>query len=84
MESSAASFTHLLYSLLTPGHVAVSILFCVATQWAYQIVYNSFFHPLAKFPGPFWGGVTRLWIAYHDWVGQETKVCEKLLAQYGT
>ena len=83
MESTVASFTYILYSFLTPRNVAVSVLLYVVTQFVYQILYNSFFHPLAKFPGPFWGGVTRLWIAYHDWMGQEPKVCGNLLAQYG-
>ncbi|KAI1081594.1 flavonoid 3',5'-hydroxylase [Whalleya microplaca] len=31
-----------------------------------QIVYYRIYHPLAKFPGPFWGSVTRLWITYHN------------------
>ena len=83
MESLVASRTKYLYSSLTPGNVAFFVLLYVVTQWAYQIVHNLFFHPLAKFPGPFWGRVTRLWIAYYDWMGLEPRVCGNLLAQYG-
>ena len=27
-------------------------------------VYNRHFHPLSKFPGPFWGSVTDLYLVY--------------------
>lgn len=31
------------------------------------IIYLRYFHPLAKYPGPFWASVTNFWKAYHYW-----------------
>ncbi|KAK7991729.1 cytochrome P450 oxidoreductase [Apiospora saccharicola] len=49
----------------------------------YQIVYNHFFHPLAKFPGPFWAGVTRLWLTYHNVKTDEPQVVQALHKKHG-
>ena len=56
----------------------------VLAQWIKQIIYNHYFHPLAKFPGPFWAGVTRFWLAYHNWQGTEYKIMYDLHQKYGT
>lgn len=37
-----------------------------------RIVYNVFFHPLRKFPGPFMAGATSLWRTYKEVVKKET------------
>ncbi len=83
MESSASNFVQSASSYLTFGNIALSIFIYVALQCIYQAVYYHYFHPLAKFPGPFWAGVTRLYIAYYDWTGQEPKKCMELVKQYG-
>ena len=31
----------------------------------FQNVYNRYFHPLSKFPGPFWASQTDVWKTYH-------------------
>lgn len=49
----------------------------------HQIVYYHFFHPLSKFPGPFWGGVTRLWLTYHNVKGDEPAVVRTLHRKHG-
>ncbi|KAI1343777.1 cytochrome P450 [Xylariaceae sp. FL0016] len=59
--------------------VASYILFIAVKQ----IVYYRFFHPLAKFPGPFWGSVTRLWLAYHNFMADECEVVKELHDKYG-
>src|SRR5699024_8773824 len=55
----------------------------VACTLVYQVVHYHFFHPLAKFPGPFWGGVTRLWLAYHNLIGDELATFGRLHEEYG-
>jgi hypothetical protein len=57
-SGSSAAFTFLSFRnlvLATFGYFVARVV--------YQIVYYRYFHPLSKFPGPFWGSVTRLWIA---------------------
>ena len=84
MESSTSTSVQLAYSILTIRNIVLSILLYVALQCSYQVVYYRFFHPLAKFPGPFWAGVTRLWIAYPDLTGQERpKECQELHKRFG-
>jgi hypothetical protein len=51
--------------------------------FAYQIVYYRFFHPLSKFPGPFWASVTRLWTAYHSLNEDESSVLYEAHQKYG-
>ncbi|KAJ9663462.1 hypothetical protein H2201_005670 [Coniosporium apollinis] len=50
-----------------------------------QAVYNIFFHPLARFPGPRAAAATKLWKAYIECIKQESfcHKLEKLHAQYG-
>ncbi|KAK8098019.1 flavonoid 3'-5'-hydroxylase [Apiospora kogelbergensis] len=55
----------------------------VLSKVVYQIVYNHFFHPLAKFPGPFWAGVTRLWLTYHNVKADECQVVQALHKKHG-
>lgn len=55
----------------------------LAAQFLYQVVYYRFFHPLASFPGPFWGSVTRLWITWHNIKGDEPWVFRALHEKYG-
>lgn len=52
-------------------------------QFVYQVIYYRFFHPLSKFPGPFWGSVTRLWIAWHNIKGDEPWTFRALHKKYG-
>jgi len=50
-----------------------------------QAVYNVFFHPLARFPGPRAAAATKLWKAYIECIKQESfcHKLEKVHAQYG-
>ncbi|OIW26674.1 cytochrome P450 [Coniochaeta ligniaria NRRL 30616] len=47
------------------------------------LTYRLYFAPLSKFPGPKWTAATRLWIMYHEFMGQRTVVLDKLHAKYG-
>ncbi|KAL3477735.1 cytochrome P450 [Aspergillus californicus] len=53
------------------------------TYWALWTFYTRWFHPLSKFPGPFWGSVTRVWTVLHMLPGDAEKTQLKLHAKYG-
>ena len=55
----------------------------IITYWAVWIVYARWFHPLAKFPGPFWASITRVWTLLHVLPGDAEKRQMKLHAKYG-
>ncbi|KAH6886175.1 flavonoid 3',5'-hydroxylase [Thelonectria olida] len=65
------------------GTIVLAVVGSALLSILYQIVYYRFFHPLAHFPGPFWGSVTRLWITYHNVRGRENDVCEELHKKFG-
>ena len=58
---------HALFSLTALCFLA---FICIAT-------YNRYFHPLHKFPGPFWGSITDF---YNTYLFSTRKVHLKLLA----
>ncbi|TQN67585.1 Cytochrome P450 monooxygenase gsfF [Colletotrichum shisoi] len=70
-------------AILTVGNLVLLSVAYVAWKVLYQIIYYRFFHPLAKFPGPFWGSVTRLWITYHNIKEDECQVNRELHRKYG-
>ena len=73
-----------LLAQITIERVGLAFLSCVVAAIGWQIVYNHFFHPLAKFPGPFWAGVTRLWSAWHHVRETETPLLYELVKKHGT
>jgi hypothetical protein len=46
-------------------------------------VYNIYFHPLARVPGPKIAAFTSLWLAYHTYIGNECTVVFQLHRKYG-
>lgn len=72
-----------LYSKVTFGNVLLAFVAFISFRVVRQIVYYRFFHPLSKFPGPFWASVTRLWVAYHNIKGDEPYVEHELHKKYG-
>lgn len=77
MEGSSA------LSLITPGKIVLLVLGYYVLRFLWQIIYYRLFHPLSKFPGPFWASVTRLWIAYYNLRGDEYRVVYGLHKKYG-
>ena len=47
------------------------------------VIYQRYFHPLAKFPGPFWASISPLWRAYHLVVGDTPVLLVQLHNKYG-
>ncbi|KAJ5818475.1 Cytochrome P450 E-class group I [Penicillium riverlandense] len=54
-----------------------------AVYWVGWIIYTRFFHPLARFPGPFWASVSRAWIVRSVSGGNPHGIQRELHAQYG-
>ncbi|GAB1193438.1 hypothetical protein APSETT444_002654 [Aspergillus pseudonomiae] len=63
--------------------LAQGTLVGIVTYWAVWIIYTRWFHPLAKFPGPFWASITRVWTLLHVLPGNAEKRQMKLHAKYG-
>ncbi|KAL5003665.1 cytochrome P450 [Aspergillus recurvatus] len=53
------------------------------TYWTVWIIYARWFHPLAKFPGPFGASVSRIWTVLHVLPGDAEKAQRKLHEKYG-
>ncbi|KAL1610164.1 hypothetical protein SLS60_001829 [Paraconiothyrium brasiliense] len=72
-----------LFASLTPLNILLFAISLPVLSFTYQIIYYRFFHPLCNFPGPFWASVTRLWIAYHNILGDECELELALHKRYG-
>ncbi|KAI3325968.1 cytochrome P450 [Xylariaceae sp. AK1471] len=46
-------------------------------------IYNVFFHPLAKYPGPRLASISDIWTAYHYSSGKWPWVIERTIKEYG-
>jgi hypothetical protein len=67
-------------ALLLPAALATIIAYAV-----YTVVYNVYFHPLAKFPGPPMARITIYWKAYVECIANRS-FCHELIelhARYG-
>lgn len=71
-------------TLLSVGNLCLLGAAYVVGSILYQVLHYRFFHPLSKFPGNFWGSVTRLWITYHNVQEDECATFQKLHEQHGT
>lgn len=70
------------WQLITQIGYAV-IAAAVVLQALKQLIYYPFLHPLAKFPGPYWASVSRLWIAKEFYNGTEIETVKKLHEKHG-
>ncbi|KAM7215487.1 Isotrichodermin C-15 hydroxylase [Rhypophila decipiens] len=70
-----ASFTLSQWLLAASGILLVRTL--------YKYIYNAFFHPLAKYPGPKLGSFSNIWEAYHLASGRWPWDIEAVLNKYG-
>lgn len=68
---------------LTPLMMIVSILSDLFWFITYRYLYNTYFHLLYKFPGPFWGRMKRLWLTYHNIRSTKVAAEYKLHKRYG-
>jgi len=68
----------LIWSARTLLFVAVFLVFFIG-----YIVYQRYFHPLARFPGPFLGSVTNFLKVYHLYTGNMPQIMLDLHQKYG-
>jgi hypothetical protein len=73
--------------LLLPFQMAISITAVGLLFYPLvRIIYNAYFHPLSRFPGPRGAACTRLWLAYME-VGRGVSLSTlraELHQRYGT
>ncbi|QRV87788.1 cytochrome P450 family protein [Ceratobasidium sp. AG-Ba] len=62
---------------------AACILIAWSTIWVVMRVYNLYFHPLKRIPGPALPAATSLWIRWQRWQGKLSFTADDLLAVYG-
>ncbi|KAI8623597.1 cytochrome P450 [Xylariaceae sp. FL1651] len=53
------------------------------TRAIFISIYNVFFHPLAKYPGPRLAVISDIWLAYHYTSGKWPWVVERAIRDYG-
>ncbi|KAI1846314.1 hypothetical protein JX266_007519 [Neoarthrinium moseri] len=58
-------------------------LLAVAFYVSYRYIYNVYFHPASRFPGPRLAAVSNLWYAYHWATGQYPWAVMEALKKYG-
>ncbi|KAI0454857.1 cytochrome protein [Xylaria acuta] len=62
---------------------AITALFLSVAWVLAKAVYNLYFHPLAKLPGPFWGRVSLFWRFWHTMSGRSHRAIERQHKKYG-
>ncbi|KAK5952528.1 hypothetical protein OHC33_006573 [Knufia fluminis] len=55
----------------------------VVAYFALLVLYNLYFHSLAKYPGPFWARTTLLWRFWHSMSGHPHRAIEDCHRKYG-
>lgn len=59
------------------------LIYILALSFSVIIYRISLFHPLAKYPGPFFARVSRLWWAHASLDGRQHKLMQQLHDKYG-
>ncbi|KAL2822160.1 cytochrome P450 [Aspergillus cavernicola] len=72
-----------LYEGVNTPLLAQATLLAFLTYYFIWILYTRWFHPLSKFPGPFWASVSRVWTVLHVLPGDAEKTQRVLHARYG-
>ncbi|KAI0532407.1 cytochrome P450 [Xylaria digitata] len=68
---------------LTLRNTIVIVVGLMLTFQIFDVIYNVYFHPLARFPGPFWARASLLWRFYHTMSGRAHRVIQAQHRIYG-
>ncbi|KAJ5721031.1 P450 monooxygenase [Penicillium malachiteum] len=71
------------FKVVTITNILLLTIAFAMLQFLYQIIYYKLFHPLKRYPGPFWASVTRLWQAWHFFQGSELDAQWQAVKKYG-
>lgn len=66
------------------AHKPVSVILVALIALTYGITYRIFFHPLSRFPGPFFGKFTDFYSFYGVYKQSRTKLQYEFLQKYGS
>ncbi|RAL68205.1 hypothetical protein DID88_008909 [Monilinia fructigena] len=64
-------------------HLSLYVVVISVSFVAYKVMYNLYFHPLAKFPGPKLAAITDGWMSYYSISGDWHKILIQLHDRYG-
>jgi hypothetical protein len=69
----------------SPFQAISTFLICIIVNILWRVIYNLYFHPLSKFPGPKIAAITPLYEYYFDLFkhGMYIWEIEKMHAKYG-
>lgn len=84
LDNKNSSVLEVVVQLTTPLNVAIALPALLLTYLVTNAIYDVYFHPLAKFPGPFLAKITRLWITWQCYKAREPYVLQELSKKYGT
>ncbi|KAI0469974.1 cytochrome P450 [Xylariaceae sp. FL0804] len=65
------------------GNLVVFCLGAITVYASFRCIYNTYFHPAARFPGPRLAAVSNVWYAYHWLTGKYPWALVKAFDQYG-
>jgi len=70
---------------LSKSAIVAAFVTVFISYWVYNAIYNLYFHPLAKFPGPRWAAASYLAEFYYDVLqgGQYFKKVIEMHEEYG-
>ncbi|KZL87489.1 cytochrome p450 [Colletotrichum incanum] len=71
-----------LWDIVAKEVVNLFLISSLAIPFVY-LVFNVFFHPLRKVPGPWKAIASPLWLWYHSYIGDETTSIARLHSLYG-
>lgn len=72
------------HDIVPSGHSAWFVLICASLSYVLLIsIYNVFFHPLAKVPGPFLAKLTKVWLFRTELTGDAANILAALHKKYG-